>query len=144
MLRSGAVAGSGLAFRRGFWRLTLLVWIAGAAALLWWEDEPLFAPIANACIDADTPVYPECAAPPDPARRGLAERLLDAVRTPPPVVDTSRSVPRWTTARYRAAVRSVALWQATWTALVWGPFYLLVWAFAGFRMDAPPARLRSE
>lgn len=144
MLRFGTVAASRFAFRRGFWRLALLVWIAGAGVLFWWEDEPLLAPVANVCVEAETPVYPECAVPPDPARRGLTDRLLDAVRMPPPVADTSRSVPRWTTARYRAAWRTIAIRQATWTALVWGPFYLLVWAFAGFRIETPPAGLRSD
>lgn len=132
MLRSSAVA-SGLALRRGFWRLTLLLWAAGAVALVWWTDEPLFAPLANACVESDAPPYAECAMPPDPAALGLTDRLLGALREPPPVVDTTRDVPRWTTTRYRAALKTLAVRELGWATLVWGPFYLLVWAFAGFR-----------
>ena len=42
-------------------------------------------------------------------------------------------VPRWTTTRYRAALKTLAVRELGWATLVWGPFYLLVWAFAGFR-----------
>lgn len=134
---------SGLALRRGFWRLTLLLWATGAIALVWWTDEPLFAPLANACVESDAAPYAECAVPPDPATLGLTDRLLGALREPPPVVDTTRDVPRWTTTRWRAAVRTLAVRELLWAALVWGPFYLLVWAFAGFRptpVDTPPVR----
>jgi hypothetical protein len=124
---------SALALRRGFWRLTLLLWAAGAIGLVWWSDEPLFAPHHNACVESDAPPYAECAMPPDPARLGLTDRLLGTLREPPPVVDTSRSVPRWRTTRYRDALRTLAIREALWATLVWLPFYLLVWAFAGFR-----------
>ncbi|MCW5892010.1 MAG: hypothetical protein KIT14_15910 [bacterium] len=133
---------SALALRRGFWRLTLLLWALGAVALVWWTAEPLFAPLGNTCVETDAPPYDECAVPPDPAALGFTDRLLGALRAPPPVVDTTRDVPRWTTVRWRRAVRTLAVRQATWAALVWGPFYLLVWAFAGFRTETPRGDVR--
>lgn len=123
------------ALRRGFWRLTLLFWVAGAIGLVWWEGEPLFSPRTNVCVEAESPVYSECAIAPDPARSGITDRLLGALRDPPLELDPTRAVPRWTTTRYRAALHTLAVRQATWAALVWVPFYLLVWAFAGFRSD---------
>ena len=122
--------------RRGFWRLVAVFWAAGAVALVWWGDETRRWPLADVCVAALDPPYPECFT--DEARElagseSLSERLLGRFRSGWEGIDPERTVPRWETARYRAALRSLAARQVWWALLTWGPFYLLVWAFSGFR-----------
>jgi hypothetical protein len=135
------VAGRNL--RRGFWRLVALFWAAGAVALVWWSDEVRRWPLADVCVVELDPPYRECFT--DEARElagseSLSERLLGRFRSGWEGIDPERVVPRWQTERYRAALRSLAARQAGWALLCWGPFYLLVWAFSGFRAPDPPPR----
>jgi len=120
-------------FRRGFWRLALLTWLAGAALLVWLPDEPLLSPLTNVCAGDEAYAYAECRLEADAAPRGALDRFLEMFRRNPVPVDDSRLVPRWTTGRHRAALWTLAIRQVWWALLVWVPFYLLVWAFAGFQ-----------
>ena len=120
-------------FRRGFWRLALLAWIAGAVVLAWLPHERLFSPLDNVCATDDAETYAECRLEPDAPPRGTVDRLLDYFAAESAPVDQARVVPRWTTTQYQAALRALAVRQVCWALLVWLPFYLLVWAFAGFQ-----------
>jgi len=118
-------------YRRGFWRLALLAWLAGAALLVWLPSEPLLSPLVNVCAADDAFDYVECRIDQDPEADGMLGRVVDYFADEP-AVDVSRVVPRWTTVRHQETLRTLGLRQLTWAALVWGPFYLLVWAFKGF------------
>ena len=129
--------------RRGFWRLVFLFWATGAAALVWWSDEARRWPLADVCVAELAPPYEECLREDAWERAGsesLTGRLLDRFRSSREGIDPERVVPRWQTERHREALRSLAARQAGWALLCWGPFYLLVWAFSGFRAPDPPAR----
>ena len=63
----------------------------------------------------------------------LGEQLMGRFRGTWEGIDPAKSVPRWRTERYRQELRTVLIRELWWTALVWGPFYLLVWAISGFR-----------
>jgi len=118
-------------YRRGFWRLALLAWLAGAGLLLWLPDEPLVSPLTNVCTTDDAYDYVECRIDPE-VEHGMLDRVVDYFAAEP-VVDVSRVVPRWTTVRHQETLRTLGTRQLVWAALVWVPFYLLVWAFKGFR-----------
>jgi hypothetical protein len=120
-------------FRRGFWRLALLVWAAGAIVLVWLPDEPLLSPRTNVCAADEAHAYAECRIESDAPPRRAVDRLLDYFVAEPVPVDETRVVPRWTTTRYRAALRALGIRELGWALVVWVPFYLLVWAFAGFQ-----------
>lgn len=125
------VASPPRAYRRGFWRLALLAWLAGVALLLWLPNEPLLAPLENVCTTDDAYDYVECRLEPT-VEKGVLDRMT-AYLGAEPVVDVARVVPRWTTIRHRETLRTLGTRQLVWAAAVWVPFYLLVWAFAGFR-----------
>ena len=93
------------AYRRGFWRLALLAWLAGAALLLWLPDEPLLSPLANVCTTDDAYDYVECRLDPS-AEPGMLERMTDYLAAEP-TVDVARVVPRWTTVRHRETLKDV-------------------------------------
>ena len=122
--------------RRGFWRLSAIVWAFGAGLLFVWSHEVLQPPLAQVCAADVDPPYVECLT--DAARRlaedaGLAEQLVGRLRGEWERVDTTRSVRRLMTARYRAAAVALLRRQAIWAAGVWGVYYLLVWIGGGFR-----------
>jgi len=127
-------------FRRGFWRLALLVWITGAVVLVWLVDEPLVRPFTNVCGGDEAHAYAECRVEAEAEPQSTLDRMLEFFRTTPVPVDATRVVPRWTTGRHRAAVWTLAVRELWWAAVVWVPFYLLVWAFAGFH----PTQRRDE
>ncbi len=96
------------------------------------------SPLVDVCEPEIEPAYPECyvgTAPPPEAEVGLAERLLGRALESLEVIDPAREVPRWRTERYREAARATAVREAWWLALVWGPFWVLAWALAGFRSE---------
>ena len=129
--------------RRGFWRLFALAWVTGAVTLAWWSEEVRRSPLADVCTVEEDPPYPECfteEARALSASESLSERLLGRFRSGWEGIDPELEVPRWQTERHRRALRSLAVRQGVWALLVWGPFYLLVWAFAGFRAPEPPPR----
>ena len=122
--------------RRGFWRLSAIVWSFGAGLLFVWSDEVLQSPLAQVCTDDVDPPYAECLT--EEARRlaedaGLAEQLVGRLRGEWERVDTARNVRRVETVRYRTAAVSLLRRQAIWAAGVWGAYYLLVWIGGGFR-----------
>ena len=101
-----------------------------------WSDELLQPPLAQVCVAEIDPPHAECLT--DGARRlaedaGLAERLVGRLRGEWERVDTTRSVRRVTTARYRLEAVKLLRRQAIWGAGVWGVYYLLVWIGSGFR-----------
>ena len=121
--------------RRGFWRLSAIVWAFGAGLLFVWSDEVLQSPLAPVCVEEIDPPYDECLT--EASRRladaGLAEQLVGRLRGEWAQVDTSRSVRRLAPERYRSAGLSLLRRQAIWAAGVWGAYYLLVWIGSGFR-----------
>ncbi len=134
--------------RRGFWRIVAVFWAVGALGLLWWSDEAWRWPLADVCTaasaegeDGDS-AHPECYTEEALAlaeSERFTERLLGRFKQGWEGVDPDKHVPRWRTARYQEAVVALARRQLTWAALAWGPFYLGVWAFSGFRGEpAPP------
>ena len=127
--------------RKGFWRLAAVFWAAGALALLWWTEEARLSPFADVCAPELDPPYEECFT--EEARRlsdseSFTERMLGRFKTGWEGIDPEREVPRWETARHQQAVIALARRVALWTLAVWGPFYLLAWAFSGFRRSPDP------
>ncbi len=129
--------------RRGFWRLSAIVWAFGAGLLFVWSDEVLQSPVARVCVAEVDPPYAECFT--EEARRlaeaGLAEQLVGRLRGEWAEVDTTRDVRRIATARYRSVALALVRRQLIWAGGVWGAYYLLVWIGSGFRRRDrdPPA-----
>ena len=121
--------------RRGFWRVTAIVWAFGAGLLCAWSDEVLEDPFANVCTADVSPPYPECLT--DEARRleeslSLTDQILGRLQGTYGAIDTSKRTPRKDTARYRETVTTLLRREALWGAAVWGLYYLLAWAGSGF------------
>jgi hypothetical protein len=128
--------------RRGFWRVTAIVWAFGAGLLCAWSSEVLEDPFENVCRAEVAPPYPECLT--EEARRlaeseSLAEQLLGRIQGTYGAIDPTKSIPRMQTARYRETLRTLARREAIWAAGAWGLYYLLAWVGSGFgaRPGAP-------
>jgi hypothetical protein len=122
--------------RRGFWRLSAIVWAFGAGLLFVWSDEVLRNPFEQVCRVEVEPPYDECLS--EQSRRlsesgSITEQLLGRLRGEWREIDPARSARRWVTVRYRTASWNLARRQAIWAAGVWGAYYLLVWIGSGFR-----------
>lgn len=122
--------------RRGFQRLTAIVWAFGAGLLFVWSDEVLRNPLANVCTAKVSPPYPECFT--EEARRlfesqSLAEQLVGRLRSAWGQIDESKTVRRLSTERYRTTVGSLVRRQLLWGATAWGAYYLLLWVASGFQ-----------
>ena len=122
--------------RRGFWRLSAIVWAFGAGLLFVWSDEVLRNPIEQVCRAEVEPPYLECLteASRELAESGsLTEQLLGRLRGEWKEIDPERSIRRMQTLRYRDAAWSLVRRQLFWAVGVWGAYYLFVWIGSGFR-----------
>ncbi len=126
--------------RRGFWRVTAIVWAFGAGLLCAWSDEVLEDPFENVCRADIAPPYPECLT--GEARRlaeseSVTEQILGRLQGTYGAIDESKRMPRMRTARYRETVPTLLRREALWAGGVWGLYYLLVWVGSGF---GPPRK----
>lgn len=164
----GSCSNRRVSLRRGFWRLTLVLWLLGTGAIL-----TLFVgfadPFANLCILPGAEDVVKCLGETVAPSKGSAyddmiagldamtsvhhatneakangttveEELRKEGRNADGqklAVDASKVVRRWTTDAYRSNVRLALAYLAGWTALTWGPFYLIAWVAGGF---ASPTR----
>ncbi|TFG92140.1 MAG: hypothetical protein E4H11_09820 [Myxococcales bacterium] len=137
--------------RRGFWRLTFVVWWLVSAGLV----------VATSWLSSPSPLYPfqkigvEGELRPDVpvecsdllAAEKSAELSLDAAfdRLKRLRCDAQMSrlaewegtaVRAFRTQAYWTSVRSAALVVACTTTAIWGLFYLAVWVAAGFRSES--------
>jgi hypothetical protein len=151
LLRWAARGDRDLSRRRGFWRLTFVVWLllsAGLVAATSWlaSPSPLF-PFQKVGPDGTfRPDMPsECSTA--LAAEGEMELSLDAAfdRLKRLRCDAQRSrLTEWETTavwafrtqEYWTGVRKAAFAVAYASALIWGLFYLAVWVAAGFRAES--------
>ena len=148
--------------RRGLWRLTLVFWLLGSAAIL-----VLFMkiagvnPLANLCTRPLAEYITEClGATVSPGgttfdqMSALAEATITAKAHGTTIeqelreegrnehgqrlaVDTSKVLRRWTTDSYRSNLRLALVGLGGFTVLAWGLFYLIAWVASGFAGPPP-------
>lgn len=122
--------------RRGFFRLFSVIWAFGAGLVFAWSNELLQPPFDPVCRTEIDPPYRECLTE---EARGLrdsesfTEQLMGRFRGEWELVDPTRAVSRWQTARYREAARTVAWRQTLWFGATWGSYALVIWIVSGFR-----------
>ncbi len=135
MSAPGEASSLGWNLRRGFRRLSFVIWIFGAGLILALGSEPLFRPATKVCTAEQDPVYPECLTDEarDAAASHLGKRLLARIEGTWEEIDTSLPTRRFQTERYASALRSFAAWQGVWALAVFGLQYLLLWVASGFR-----------
>jgi len=148
---SGRRGDRDLSRRRGFWRLTFVVWLLASAAVVaamgvLASPSPLTPFEVVGADGSPRPEVPaECAS--ELPTEGRVELSLDAaidllkrVRCDAQMARLAEweatAVPLFRTEAYRASVRRTALVLACETAAIWGVFYLFAWVGAGFRSQA--------
>jgi hypothetical protein len=129
--------------RRGFWRVTAIVWAFGAGLLFVWSDEVLESPFENVCRVEVSPPYPECLT--EEARRladseSLTEQILGRIQGTYGAIDETKPIARKDTTRYRETVVTLLRREGLWAAGAWGLYYLLAWVGSGFGPRSAPER----
>jgi hypothetical protein len=140
-----------LSRRRGFWRLTFVLWLLVSAGMvvgtgLFASPSPFF-PFRRIGADGDLrPDVSEACSDPlaeeksaglslDAAFDRLKRLRCDAQLTRLAQWEAT-AVRAFRTQEYWASVRNAALVVACTTTAIWGLFYLAVWVAAGFRSES--------
>jgi hypothetical protein len=138
-----------LSRRRGFRRLTFVIWLLVSGALFavmnFVLSPPLAFPFRITAPDGSSrpEVRVVCLTQPPPPGSSTRERLRDVIERTGCDAELARladweasAAPAFRTEPYWASVRRTALVIASASVLIWGLFFLLAWVAAGFR-DRP-------